>query len=147
MENVTTLQTLNGDIAKAKEVKKLATLAIGNVMNDVISFLIEEGKNDASLTMLSSKQRNKAICKAYLASDSVMTNEVKRAIKVAYAIFDGYKMKKELLSIATMEKLISLDKLEVNSLMNEEDYIGAVKNLINENKTIKEIKVFVKPKK
>lgn len=147
-ETTNTLNELNGNIAKAKEVKSQCVLSINNNMQDVIAFLIDEGKNDQSLAMLSGKNRNKAICLAYLASDSVMVPEVKRSIKVAYAIFDGYKLRKELLSISKMEQLISLDKSEVNELMNcdTELYLDAVKDLINSKKVEKSVKVFVKPK-
>ena len=89
--------------------------------------LIEEGKNDVTLTTLSARNRNKAICEYYLASND-MDIYFKRSIKIAYAIFDGYKIRHTMLSIATMEKLIKLPKDVVNDVFSNsdiEDYIEA----------------------
>ena len=148
---MTTLHELNQTmtdvtvtIVKAKEVR------ISSI-SDVINTLIKEGKNDITLTTLSSKNRNKAICEYYLANND-MDVYFKRSVKIAYAIFDGYKIRHNLLSIATMEKLIKLDKSLVNDVYSNneiEDYQEAIKELISDYtfNISKGVKTFQAPKK
>ena len=150
----TTLNELNvalTDVTSTiKSMKEIRTSSI----SDVINTLIAEAKADVTLTTLSSKNRNKAIAEFYLASNE-MDVYFKRSIKIAYAIFDGYKIRHNLLSIATMEKIIKLPKDIVNDVFHSNDvenYAEAIKELISdytylENKGVKSFKAPKKSKK
>ena len=69
----------------------------------------------------------------------------KRALRVANAILiDGYKFKRELITLNQIEKLMSFDKSIVNGLMSYEgeDYITVCKDLIKSAYVAKESKTF-----
>ena len=142
-----TLTEVTSTIKEAKELRV-------NSIADVISTLIAEAKQDVTLTTLSARNRNKAICEYYLAN-SDMDVYFKRSVKIAYAIFDGYKIRHTMLSIATMEKLVKLPKDVVNDVYASNDienYPEAIKELISsytilENKGIKSFKAPKKSKK
>jgi hypothetical protein len=147
----TALQVLNEAIQSSKAIKKEAGETITASVKDIISFLIEEGKKDASLSHLTdAKTRNKSIAMIYLSSGETLDNTTKDAIKVAYHIFDGYILRKEALTLSTMLKLVTLPKSEVNKLMEnkyEDDYKEAVKTLLDTYKVDKLVKQFKSPAK
>ena len=147
----TTLNGLNTTMtdvtATIKSMKEIRTSSI----SDVINTLIAEAKQDVTLTTLSARNRNKAICEYYLAN-SDMDVYFKRSVKIAYAIFEGYKIRHTLLSIATMEKLIKLPKDIVNDVFASNDienYSEAIKELISDYtfNISKGVKTFQAPKK
>lgn len=146
-----TLNGLNVTLTEATNtIKQMKETRISSI-SDVISTLIAEAKSDVTLTTLSSRNRNKAIAEFYLASND-MDVYFKRSVKIAYAIFDGYKIRHNLLSIATMEKLIKLDKSLVNDVYSSydiENYQEAISDLISDFtfNISKGVKTFQAPKK
>mgnify|MGYP003348598529 FL=1 len=139
-----TLTEVTSTIKEAKELRV-------NSIADVISTLIAEAKADVTLTTLSARNRNKAICEYYLASND-MDVYFKRSVKIAYSIFDGYKIRHTMLSIATMEKLVKLPKDIVNDVYASNDienYAEAIKELISDYtfNISKGVKTFQAPKK
>ena len=139
-----TLTEVTSTIKEAKELRV-------NSIADVISTLIAEAKADVTLTTLSARNRNKAIAEFYLASND-MDAYFKRSIKIAYHIFDGYKIRHTMLSIATMEKLVKLPKDVVNDVYASNDienYPEAIKELIGDYtfNISKGVKTFQAPKK
>lgn len=146
-----TLNVLNVTLAEATNtIKHMKEIRISSIA-DVISTLIAEAKADVTLTTLSSRNRNKAIAEFYLASNG-MDVYFKRSVKIVYAIFDGYKIRHNLLSIATMEKLIKLPKDVVNDVFASNDienYQEAINDLISEFtfNISKGVKTFQAPKK
>ena len=131
----TTMTDVTSTIKSMKEVRATS-------ISDVINALIYEAKQDVTLTTLSSKNRNKAICEYFLANNE-MDAYFKRSVKIAYAIFDGYKIRHTMLSIATMEKLVKLPKDVVNDVFHSNDienYPEAIKELIIEIEELKKSK-------
>ena len=147
----TTLNELNVTLTEVTStIKTMKDLRVSSIA-DVISTLIAEAKADVTLTTLSARNRNKAIAEFYLASND-MDAYFKRSIKIAYHIFDGYKIRHTMLSIATMEKLVKLPKDVVNDVYASNDienYPEAIKELISDYTYLenKGVKLFKAPKK
>lgn len=123
-----TLNKITNVLAKAKDDR-------ASIVNEVITLIIEEGKNQAEY-FTTKKQAQKYIIEYML--EDINKDEVngytKRALYVAKAILiDGVKIKKEFLSLAQAEKLVRCDKALVNramSIESEEDYIYEAKTII-----------------
>jgi hypothetical protein len=133
---MTTLINKNETLNKIADVLIQAKNDRATIINEVIAVVIEESKNfkDGFATK---KLAQKWIIENML--DGAKANEVnnytKRALYVAKALLvDGYKIKKEWLSIAQAEKAVRCDKGAVNSFMtfdNEEDYVDNIKGEID----------------
>lgn len=130
-----TLNKIANVLTKAKDDR-------ATIINDVISLVIAEAKDHKEL-FATKKLAQKWIVENML--NDAKANEVnayiKRALYVAKAILiDGYKIKKEWLSIAQAEKAVRCDKGAINSFMvhtTEESYIESVKGEIKDRETQK----------
>jgi hypothetical protein len=133
-----TLVNITNNIATAKELRN-------NAVSDVIATILNLASENSDL-FTTKKTAITVFCKQYINSD--IDNYTKRAVKVAKCILvDGYKVKKEVLTLSQIENLLTFNKNLVNKLMkieDDEDYIQAVKDLINTAKVEKTTKVFSK---
>ena len=126
--------------------KKVNEVRLENV-NEAINFIMDNYK--------SSDFTNKKNFVSYFINNTLNIDSketqidayTKRVIKVAKALIcDGYKIKKELLTIAQMENLIAFNSQKVNNLMKADDYLMAVKELKETAKVEKKVKIFSKAK-
>jgi len=130
-----TLDNMTTNINKAQIIRKDT---VQNIIRDVLDYAtthkdVFSTKKNAIATFI----------KQNLNSD--VDNYTKRALKVSkFLLVDGYKVKRELLSLAQIEQLLTFNKNTVNKLMSLEDelYIIEVKELIKSAKVEKTTKVF-----
>ena len=132
-----TLANMTENIAKAKAIRITS-------VNDVIKATIEFSRENSEV--FSSKKNAISVFLKSVYGDKTVNIYTKRAVKVAKAILmDGYKLRREFLTLAQMEHLTAFTKETVNGIFEEfddEGYIIAVKDLINDAKIIKQTKVF-----
>lgn len=132
-----TLVNMTENIAKAKAIRITS-------VNDVIKATIEFSRENSEV--FSSKKNAISVFLKSVYGDKQVDTYTKRAVKVAKAILmDGYKLRREFLTLAQMEHLTAFTKETVNGIFEEfddEGYIIAVKDLINDAKIIKQTKVF-----
>ena len=130
------LTNMSKNIKTAQEKRVVA-------VQDAINAVLDYTKNNKEI-FVNKKTCIAIFCKEYLADKSIDIY-TKRAIKVARMVLvDGYKMRKELLTLAQMEQLLTFTKKSVNDLMDteEEFYLEKVKELIKSAKVKKSTKVF-----
>lgn len=138
---IETNETLSKMTANIKLAKGLRAEAVKVAINSTLEFCKE------NRTVFSNKKNAINVFIKTVLTDKNVDTYTKRAIKVAKCILsDGYKMRKELLTLVQMEQLCSFKVNIINELMQEDeaDYIDAVKELINSAK--KETKTFSKTK-
>ena len=135
-----TLTELNVTLNKMSTNKRLVDTTRATIVNEIIALIIEEAKGHE---FTNKRVAQKWIIEELLSDDNKnLDNYTKRALKVSKAILvDGYKIKKEALTIAQAENLIKSDKVEVNALMKydseivddkgETEYSAVCKMLIN----------------
>lgn len=132
-----TLVNMTENIAKAKTIRVTS-------VNEVINATIEFSRENSEV--FSSKKNAISVFLKSVYGDKVVDVYTKRAVKVAKAILvDGYKLRREFLTLAQMEHLCAFTKATVNGIFEEfddEEYILAVKDLINDAKIVKQTKVF-----
>jgi len=137
------IQETNGTLVKMSANIKLAKEVRNASVKSAIDLTIEFSQENKEV--FSTKKNAISTFIKSMLGDATVDAYTKRAVKVAKTILvDGYKMKKELLTISQMEQLAKFKKETVNELMDleEEFYIDAVKELINSAKVIKNTKVF-----
>lgn len=131
------LVNMTENIAKAKAIRATS-------VNDVIKATIEFSKENNEI--FSSKKNAISVFLKSVYGDKQVDMYTKRAVKIAKAILvDGYKLRREFLTLAQMEHLTAFTKATVNGIFEEfddEEYILAVKDLINDAKIVKQTKVF-----
>lgn len=136
-----TLAELNITLNKMTSNKALIDTTRANIVNDIIVLVIDEAKGHS---FTNKRVAQKWIIEELLSDDNKnLDNYAKRALKIARAILvDGYKIKKEALTIAQAEALIKCDKAVVNSLMVKEDeeYTEEAKIVIAESEEVKALK-------
>jgi len=133
--NNETLANMSSNITKAQDIRK-------NTVQSIIRDTIEYA-NDHKDLFSSKKNAIAVFIKTHLNAD--VDAYTKRALKVSKLILvDGYKVKRELLSLAQMEQLLTFNKNSVNQLMahDGELYTDEVKALIKTAKIEKSTKVF-----
>lgn len=136
-----TLAELNIVLNKMTANKALVDSTRSNIVNDIIKLIINEAKGH---TFTNKRVAQKWIIEELLSDDNKnLDNYSKRALKVSKAILvDGYKIKKEALTIAQAEQLIKCPKAVVNKLMalnhEEVDENGESEYTINCKEVIKE---------
>lgn len=144
LDNLNKLDTeLNKMALAAEKIRKDKSNNIQLIISEVLS----DSKEYKEIFTSSKKGVAHAI--SLKLQDKKLDSYTKRALKVASKILvDGYKMKKELLSLAQMEQLICFDISLVNALMSvaDEFYLDEAKDLINKGKITKNTKVFSKEK-
>lgn len=132
-----TLVNMSENIAKAKAIRVTS-------VNEVIKATIEFSRENSEI--FSSKKNAISVFLKSVYGDKAVDVYTKRAVKIAKAILiDGYKLRREFLTLAQMEHLIAFTKATVNGIFEEfddEEYILAVKDLINDAKIVKQTKVF-----
>ena len=132
-------ETLNNMTENIKKAQDIRTNTVQSIIRDTLDYATTHKD------VFSTKKNAIAVyIKQNLASGEV-DNYTKRALKVAKLVLvDGYKIKRELLTIAQMEQLLSFNKNIVNSMMtiNDDEYVDAVKELIKSAKIEKTTKVF-----
>ena len=119
-----TLVNMTENIAKAKAIRVTS-------VNDVIKATIEFSRENSEV--FSSKKNAISVFLKTVYGDKNVDTYTKRATKVAKAILvDGYKLRKEFLTLAQMEHLCSFTKATVNGIFEEfddEEYVLAGKRL------------------
>jgi len=124
----------------ASLVKRVRASNVNEAINAVIDYYKQDG------TIFSSKKNCISVFIKSVLNDKAVDKYTKRAVTVAKTILvDGYKFRREFLTLSQMEQLSKFDSKRVNELMSEEDeeeYILSVKALINEAKVIRQTKVF-----
>lgn len=133
--NNETLANMSSNITKAQDIRK-------NTVQSIISDTIEYA-NDHKEIFSNKKNAIAVFIKQHLNSD--VDAYTKRALKVTkFILVDGYKVKRELLTLAQMEQLLTFNKNTVNKLMSldEDVYILEAKELIKSAKIEKTTKVF-----
>ncbi len=134
--NNETLANMSDNINKAKTIR---ANTVQSIIRDTLDYA-----TDHKEIFSTKKNAISVFIKRELSAD--VDNYTKRALKVAkFILVDGYKIKRELLTIAQMEQLLTFNKNVINSLMSVEDdelYIDAVKVLIKSAKVEKTTKVF-----
>ena len=132
-------ETLNNMTENIKKAQDIRTNTVQSIIRDTLDYATTHKD------VFSTKKNAIAVyIKQNLASGEV-DNYTKRALKVAKLVLvDGYKIKRELLTIAQMEQLLSFNRNIVNSMMtiNDDEYVDAVKELIKSAKIEKTTKVF-----
>lgn len=142
--NTNKITTANETLVKMTNNQKLVKATRIEALNVVISECISFAKENSTVFTDGKKGAVKAFINNTL-KDKAVDAYTKRAIKVAkFIVVDGYKIKKELLSLAQIEQLICFNKAQVNGLMKLEgdEYIAEVKELINTAKIEKTTKIF-----
>jgi hypothetical protein len=144
-----TLLELNATLLNMTANNKLIKSNRATAVNDIIKLVINETKEHS---FKSKKIAQKYVLSELLSDENIaLDNYTKRAIKVSYAILiDGYKIKKESLTLSQAENLVKCNKDEVNNLMElssevdgetgESDYSIGAKALIKEFSKAKAIK-------
>lgn len=131
------LVNMTENISKAKAIRVAS-------VNEVIKATIEFSRENSEV--FSSKKNAISVFLKTVYGDKNVDTYTKRAVKVAKAILmDGYKLRREFLTLSQMEHLCAFTKATVNGIFEEfddEEYILAVKDLINDAKIIKQTKVF-----
>ena len=111
--------------------KQLVDSTRATIVNEIITLIIEESKGHE---FTNKRVAQKWIIEELLSDDNKnLDTYTKRAIKLAKAILvEGYKVKKELLTLAQAENVCKEEKATVNGLMNydEEEYVEEVKEVI-----------------
>ena len=132
-----TLVNMSENIAKAKAIRVTS-------VNEVIKATIEFSRENSEV--FSSKKNAISVFLKSVYGDKNVDTYTKRAVKVAKAILmDGYKLRREFLILSQMEHLCAFTKATVNGIFEEfddEEYILAVKNLINDAKIERKTLVF-----
>jgi len=121
-----------------KKAKTIRANTVQSIIRDTLDYA-----SDHKDIFSTKKNAISTFIKQYINSD--VDNYTKRALKIAkFILVDGYKIKKELLSLAQMEQLLTFNKNTVNKLMTLDDeiYILEVKELIKSAKIEKTTKVF-----
>ena len=134
--NNETLANMSDNINKAKVIR---ANTVQSIIRDTLDYA-----NDHKEVFSTKKNAISTFIKNNLQGGEV-DNYTKRALKVAkFILVDGFKIKRELLTIAQMEQLLTFNKNTVNQLMSLEDelYIIEVKELIKSAKIEKTTKVF-----
>jgi len=142
--NTNKITTANDTLIKMTNNQKLVKATRVEALNIVISECIAFGKENSTVFTDGKKGAVTAFINNTL-KDKAVDGYTKRAIKVAkFIVVDGYKIKKELLSLAQIEQLICFNKAQVNGLMKFEgdEYITEAKELINTAKIEKTTKIF-----
>jgi len=141
--------TINNTLNKASDTITKINVARLEGVRDIINGAIDYSKQHAD-SFTSKKGAKAHFLNTVLGDDASKADKYfKRAVGIAYAIeVDGYKLKIELLSVAQMEQVTAFNKNIVNALMALEgdEYIDAVKALINTAKVVKGAKVFNRTK-
>lgn len=135
-----TLNKMSANIKLANDIRK-------ETVQDVINSTLEAVKS-SEINFSTKKNAISHFLKIALDDKKADTYTI-RATKVAKVLLvDGYKIKKELLSLAQMEQILCFKKSTVIDLMklDDADYVEAVKELINSAKIQKGAKVFNKSK-
>ena len=111
-----TLHELNITLNKMTTNKSLVDTTRATIVNEIIALIINEAKGHS---FTNKRVAQKWIIEELLSDDNKnLDNYTKRALKVSKAILvDGYKIKKEALTIAQAENLVKCDKTMVNKLM------------------------------
>ena len=133
--NNETLSNMSDNIKKAQTIR---ANTVQSIIRDTLDYA-----SDHKDIFSTKKNAISTFIKQYINSD--VDNYTKRALKIAkFILVDGYKIKKELLSLAQMEQLLTFNKNTVNKLMTLDDeiYILEVKELIKSAKIEKTTKVF-----
>jgi len=131
--NNETLANMSDNINKAKVIR---ANTVQSIIRDTLDYA-----NDHKDVFSTKKNAISVFIKQYLNSD--VDNYTKRALKVAkFILVDGYKVKRELLTIAQMEQLLTFNKNTINKLMSldDESYITECKELIKSAKVEKKNK-------
>ena len=127
-----TLIEANKNLNKATAVITTAKLNRATAVNDTMDAIFDI-YNDKKELFANRRTAMRLIIQELL-NVKTIDPYTKRAIKVARIVLvEGYKMKKELLSLAQLEALSCFDKTVVNKLMkteDDEDYVEACKELI-----------------
>ena len=141
-DTMNTITTLNTKLTKATKSLEALNVTRAEMVQAVITEVLNYSKSDEIFT--NRKTAMKHFIKTELTSKTVDAY-TKRALKVASAILvDGYKVKRELLTLAQIEMLLKFSKNSINALMKleEDDYIIGVKELIKSANIIKEASAF-----
>lgn len=134
--NNETLTNMTENISKANVIRKNT---VQSIIRDTLDYA-----SDHKDVFSTKKNAIATFIKTNLNGE--VDNYTKRALKVAKLILvDGYKVKRELLSLAQIEQLLTFNKNTVSAMMKIEDddmYIENVKALIKSAKIEKTTKVF-----
>jgi len=144
----TEIKKANETLVKMTNNQALVKATRIDALNVVITECIKFGKENSTVFTDGKKGAVQSFINNTL-KDGAVDNYTKRAIKVAkFIVIDGYKVKRELLTLAQIEQLICFNKAQVNGLMTYEgdEYILEAKELIDTAKITKTTKVF-SPKK
>ena len=130
-----TKMTANIKLAQDKRYERVQA-----VINETLSFY------KANKEVFSTKKNAVSVFLKTVYADKAIDAYTKRAVKIAKAVLiDGYKIRKEVLSLAQMEQLTKFGIRTVNDLMaidNDDEYCEAVKALIKCAKVEKVTRVF-----
>ena len=144
--SISQLHAINGKLAKITEsIKRAQGMRKDNIIA-LINAIKELGADVKSEYGLS--QRRSRVKAVELFGESDLDSHSRRALKIAKSlIVDGYKIRFDDISIAQSEKLIRLNKAEVNALYEKYEgleYSEEVKSLIDKNSKLvtKEVKKF-----
>ena len=137
------LKELNINLNKMSTNKQLVDSTRATIVNEIITLIIEESKGHE---FANKRVAQKWIIEELLSDDNKnLDTYTKRAIKLAKAILvEGYKVKKELLTLAQAENVCKEEKATVNGLMelDGDEYIEDVKECISlytRNKAVNEL--------
>lgn len=150
MSTVTTqIRTLNEDLAASRAQKVIATLGHNVSLRGGIDTLKSLFDNVSEIKALNEKALirtvNKKVQEKTGDEDFTLNVDAKRVLKIAHKLINGYKVKKELLSVAQIEQIVQFDKVHVNKLMKIKDdasYVDAVADLIKSARVERKTNVF-----
>jgi hypothetical protein len=149
MKPTTILLTLNNDLLATRNTRATAMMSHNLTLSNGIDTLKQLFDSVSEIKKLDEKSLVKVIQYKVATAEGIedfkLNNDTKRILKISHKLISGYKVKKELLSIAQIEQLITFNKETVNSIMNiqdDESYLDAVKEIIKTAKINTSTQVF-----
>lgn len=142
MNATETLNTLQAELINLRNDKKVATNNHTNKLLEGINILKDLFNSVSEIKQTSEKSLIKTVQKK---TELQLNNDTKRVLKISHKLINGYKVKKELLTLAQIEQLITFNKSIVNQYMSikeDEEYIDSIKELIKNAKVERVTKVF-----
>ena len=144
MKTIQTITDLDIQLLKERKAKLTAALTHKKTLMSGIETLKTVFEDIPTIKKLNQKEM---IAKVQKRLGYKVSNDTKRILRIAHKLIQGYKVKKELLTIAQIENTLYFSKSKVNSLMtlDGKEYIDAIRGLISEAKVEITSKIF-KPK-
>lgn len=141
MNATQTLTSLQAELTTTRDEKVTSTNNHNLALRKGIDTLKDLFGSVSEIKQLSEKVLIRTIQKR---TNLKLKDNTKRVLKISHKLINGYKIKKELLTIAQIEQVLTFPKSIVNDYISfeDEDYLDEIKDLIKSAKVEKTTKVF-----